>query len=416
MVDAALPYKIDRRLSVLFLDLNSYFASCEQQEHPELRGLPIVVAPVETDSTCAIAASYEAKRFGIKTGTNIGEARKMCPGLRVVSATPRLYIQYHERILETVETVLPIDKVCSVDEMRFRLIGVEREPARATELALRLKKAIREGIGECMTCSVGVAPNSFLAKLATEMQKPDGLVVLQSDDLPDRVRHLKLTDFTGINRKMQARLQAAGIFDVPALYAASPAELKVAFGSIVGERWWYLIRGYQAEIADTERKSLSHSHVLPPNLRHDEGCRQVLLRLIQKATARLRSENLCATAVWFNVSGFSKGWKAHARLAATADTVTINEAFLQLWKDRSFSRPRSVGVAFTGLYPTQVATPSLFDNGRARDLLNVAIDDVNKRFGKNSIFLAAMSDAKDTASEKIAFQKTKLFSEGLSDN
>lgn len=408
--------RLDTRLRVLFLDLNAYFASCEQQEHPELRGKPIIVAPVDADTTCAIAASYEAKRFGIKTGTQVAEAKRLCPGLIVVNGRHAIYSQYHQRVLDAVDHVLPVERVCSIDEMRFQLIGDETRPARAIELAHRLKREIRERVGQCMTCSIGIAPNAFLAKLATEMQKPDGLVVLQAQDLPDQVRHLKLTDFTGINRRMQARLQANGIFSVEQLYAASPQELKRAFGSVVGERWWYLLRGYDAEQEVGRQKTLSNSHVLPPGLRTDDGCREVLLRLIQKATARLRADGLRAQGMAVSVSGFSRSWKEHIRLDGTSDTVAVNDLFLRLWTTRDFEKPRAVGVAFYGLARDDEVTPSLFEFSVQREKFNSAVDQVNRRFGKNTIYLAGMHRAKDTAEERIAFQKTRLFSEGAGDN
>jgi DNA polymerase IV len=414
MVDVSLPEK-PRPVQILFLDLNSYFASVEQQENPELRGKPVIVAPVDTDSTCAIAASYEAKRYGIKTGTNVGEAKRLCPDLRIVPATHGLYTKYHQRILEAVDSVLPVEKVCSIDEMYFRLIGKERDQAAARELALRMKKTIREQVGECMTCSIGIAPNAFLAKLGTEMQKPDGLVVLQTDDLPERIAHLQLTDFAGINRRMKARLQAAGIFTITDLYAATPQELRIAFGSIVGERWWYLLRGYELQEEESARKSLSHSHVLPPELRTDDGCREVLLRLLQKASARLRANELCASAMSVHVRA-RRSWKAHTRLDPTNDTMTFNDALLRLWQDRDFSQPIGVGVGFYDLTEERHVTPSLFDFSVQRDELSRAVDSVNRKFGKNSVYLAGMQRAKDTASEKIAFHKTELFSEGKGDN
>lgn len=401
---------------MLFLDLNSYFASCEQQESPELRGKPIVVAPVDADTTVAIAASYEAKRFGVKTGTQIGEAKRLCPDLVVVPARPPLYVHYHNVVQRVAESVLPIDKVCSIDEMRFRLIGVEREPGQARELALKMKKAMREHAGECLTCSVGVAPNAFLAKLATEMQKPDGLVILQKDDLPSRLLGLKLTDFTGINVKMKARLNAAGLFSVQDLYDADVGELRRAFGSVVGERWWYLLRGYEMDFPETEQKSLGHSHVLSPEDRTESGCREVLLRLIQKATARLRANQLCAKSVNFHVHGLAKSWQAHSRMDATNDTIQVNDEFLRHWAGRNFERPLRVGLTFSDLVSASGVTPSLFDSGVQRGHLNEAVDRVNQKFGKNSVYLAGMRGAKDAADEKIAFNKTWLFSEGKNDN
>jgi DNA polymerase-4 len=290
MVDTILP--LERRelgLRYLFLDLNAYFASVEQQERPELRGRPIAVAPVEAETTFVIAASYEAKAKGVKCGTIVREAREMCPGIEIVQARPQVYVRYHNRVLEAVGSVLPIEQVCSIDEMRFRLLGEEREPEAALNLGRRMKKAIWDQVGGCMGCSVGIAPNGFLAKLATEIEKPNGLVCLTERDLPGRLFDLKLTDFTGINRKMAARLNGAGLFTAKDLCHATKHDLHLAFGSIVGEKWWYLLRGFDLGGDTRPQQSLGHSHVLPPRLRNDQGCREVILRLLQKASARLRA-------------------------------------------------------------------------------------------------------------------------------
>lgn len=401
---------------MLFLDLNAYFASVEQQENPELRGKPVVVAPVDSDTTCAIAVSYEAKRFGIKTGTNIGEARSLCPGLIVVGGTPGLYVSYHKQVVEAVESVVPVEKVCSIDEMRCRLIGKEQDPETVRRIALRIKESIADTVGECMTSSIGVAPNAFLAKLATEMEKPNGLVILTAEEIYERTRSLQLTDFTGINRRMKARLQAAGIFSVEHLYAATKSELRTAFGSKIGERWYYLLRGFELDLPDSDRKSLGHSHVLPPALRTDKGCHDIMLRLLAKAANRMRSLNLVAGEMSVFVHGYERSWRQHLRLPATNATRTLSEEFERMWVNRDFSRPRTVGVTFSSLAPADSVTPSLFDQGPDLKKLDGAIDSVNHRFGKNSVFLAAISDVKDRATEKISFQKVELFSEGKGDN
>lgn len=329
---------------------------------------------------------------------------------------PPLYVHYHERILAAVDTVLPVDKVLSIDEMQFKLIGTERTPQNAERLALRLKQAVRKHVGEQMTCSVGAAPNAFLAKLATDLQKPDGLVILQAGDLPDRLRGLRLTEFAGINRRMEARLQAAGIFNSDGLVDASRAELERAFGSVVGARWWYLLRGYELGLPDNERRSLGHSHVLPPDMRSDDGAYKVLLRLAQKACARLRSNGLYASSMHLSVQGFTKSWSAKAKLPSTQDSVAVNAEIAKLWAGRCFVRPRVVGITFGELSERQVVTPSLFDVSLDNAELNRAIDHVNQKFGKNTIYLAALERARDAADEKIAFNKTSLFREGKDDN
>lgn len=417
MVDEHLPIETQERpLRFLFLDLNAYFASVEQQERPELRGKPTIVVPVEADTSFAIAASYEAKAFGIKTGTQIGEAKRLCPGLHCVKARPQVYVAYHNQIIKAAETVLPVEEVCSIDEMRFRLLRTESPPEIAIQLAKRIKAAIQELVGSQMKCSVGIAPNPFLSKIATEIQKPDGLVVLEAKDLPNKLHVLKLTDFTGINRKMAARLNAKGIFSSEDLCKANRHELRDAFGSIVGERWWFYLRGFLLTAEHHDRKSLGHSHVLPPALRTDQGCREVLLRLLQKASARLRAMDLFTGEMIVSVKGFEKSWSARVKVSPTQDTIKLNAAFLEAWEGRDFSRPRGVGVTFYELKPRDEVTFSLFDEEEDRTKLNSAVDEMNQKFGKNSIYLAGMHGAKNTAKEKIAFNKTWLFSEGKGDN
>lgn len=412
MVDETLPYgKSDRLLRYLFLDLNSYFASVEQQERPELRGKPIAVCPVMADTSFVIAASYEAKKFGVRTGTMIGDAKRMCPGLELVDGRHALYSAYHKKIKAVVENVLPIDAVCSIDEMRFRLLGDERDPEAARDLALKVKATIAREVGECMTCSIGIAPNPFLAKLGTELQKPNGLVIIRLEDLPDKLHDLKLTDFTGINKRMEARLNGSGIFTAKDLTSASLHELHEAFGSIVGERWYYLLRGFDLPYESGRQKTLGHSHVLPPELRTDEGCKEVLLRLLGKASARLRSDMLWTKAMSVFVKGRTT-WKAFTRLPPTQDSVTMTEHLLRLWENRNFVSPLAVGVTFSELMFCEEVTPSLFDETVPRSKFSHAMDKLNKRYGKHTVFLAGMEKAKEAASEKIAFQKTTLFNEG----
>ena len=166
--------KPEHAVQWLFLDLNAFFASCEQQENPALRGQPIIVVQTPTDSAVAIAASYAAKAFGIKTGTLVREARQLCPAVIPVQANHRLYTEYHERILKAVDTCLPVEKVCSIDEMACRLMGTERQVPVARELAVRVKRALREQVGECLTCSVGIAPNVFLGKVGSDLRSRTG--------------------------------------------------------------------------------------------------------------------------------------------------------------------------------------------------------------------------------------------------
>ncbi|MBY0408237.1 MAG: DNA-directed DNA polymerase, partial [Rickettsiales bacterium] len=147
----------------LYVDFNSYFASVEQQLRPELRGRPVAVVPVETDATCAIAASYEAKAFGVKTGTPIYEARAKCPGLVCVLAQHEKYVDFHHRILDEVDRHIPVSAVCSIDEVACKLMDNETSRERVTEIAQSIKRGLAERVGEYVRCSIGVAPNRYLA-------------------------------------------------------------------------------------------------------------------------------------------------------------------------------------------------------------------------------------------------------------
>lgn len=417
MVDESLLKGKDRKLRYLFLDLNSYFASVEQQEHPELRGIPMAVVPVEADSSFIIAASYEAKAFGIKTGTRIGDAKKMCPGIVLRKGNHTVYAAYHQRVIEAVETVLPVEEVCSIDEMRMRLLGEECEIENALQLARDIKQAIWGQVGKCLNCSIGIASNPFLSKIATELEKPNGLQVLVASELPGPLLKLRLNDFTGINSKMKARLNGAGIFSTEDLFAASERDLRAAFGSKIGARWWYLIRGYDIGLEQNHRRSMGHSHVLAPAFRNEAGVKQVLLRLLHKAASRLRASGLCCSEMDVTVKSFEKSWSVHFRFDPTQDTTLLTSLVLEKWPERDFQRPRAVAITFYKLQEPSLVTPSLFDSEEPdRTNLSKAVDSLNQKFGKNTVYLGGLHEAKETAPERLAFNKTWLFSEGKGDN
>ena len=171
---------------------------------------------------------------GIKTGTLVRDARQLCPAVVPVQANHRLYTEYHERILKAVDTCLPVEKVCSIDEMACKLMGTERQVPAARELAVKVKRALREQVGECLTCSIGIAPNVFLGKVGSDLQKPDGLVVITKDDLPDILLRLQLQEIYGIGPRMEQRLHRAGIVNVEQLWKATPFQLRRVWGGVNG--------------------------------------------------------------------------------------------------------------------------------------------------------------------------------------
>ena len=147
-------------LNTLYVDLNSFFASVEQQMRPELRGRAVGVLPVMADTTCCIAASIDAKRHGIRTGTRVWQARKLCRDIVFVQARPALYVEVHHRIVAAVESCTPVGEVLSIDEMACTLMGRERQEAQAIALGKHIKQAIYTQVGEVLHCSIGIASNS----------------------------------------------------------------------------------------------------------------------------------------------------------------------------------------------------------------------------------------------------------------
>ena len=276
-------------LRTLAVDFNSYFASCEQQETPALRGRPIAVVPVKVETTCCISVSYAAKARGVRAEMGVGEARMRCPELALVEAHPRTYINYHHRILEVIESCIHVSGVRSIDEMECDLTATFAPRDKALGVARRIKAEISRRIGPCLTSSIGIAPNWLWAKMASDMQKPDGLVVLDDEDIPARLPGLKLRDFLGIGERMERRLLAHGIDTPSKLYAATKSELRGIWGGIEGERMHVRIHGGVVPLTVEKNQTVGHSHVLPPDRRSQALAHAVLHRLLQKAAMRLRS-------------------------------------------------------------------------------------------------------------------------------
>jgi DNA polymerase IV len=391
-------------LTTLFLDLDAYFASVEQQESPHLRGKPVAVAAVATDSTCCIAVSYEARSFGIKTGTAVGEARKLCRGLEVVAARPSLYVEYHHRIVAAVEQCLPVHVVYSVDEMSCRLMSNERDRKTAVAIAEKIKKTIHDTIGGYLRCSVGISSNRFLAKVASNMQKPDGLVVVERSDLPGILYGLTLRDFPGIGRQMLRRFHRAGILSVRQLCAMTNQEMSDVWHSIEGSRFWYALHGYDLAEMPTHRRTFGHSHVLPPKWRTREGACAVLNRLIHKAAARMRMNGYWATKLAIYVSFVpSAKWSEWTHLGICKDTLTILEGYHRLWRLCPTGKPIQVGLTLYDLVSDFYATLPLFPEENHRIRMSETMDRINVLFGRNTIYYGGMVGAEHSAPMRISF-------------
>ena len=410
----------------LFVDLNSYFASVEQQVRPELRGRPIGVVPALVDTTCCIAASYEAKAFGVRTGTTVADAKKMCPEIVLIEGRHELYRDFHHQIVGAVESCIPVTAVCSIDEMACRLMGRERALRAALDLGIRVKQTIRERVGECLRSSVGLATNRYLAKVASDMEKPDGLVALPLDILPEALSQLTLRDLPGIGARTEKRLNEKAIYTMDELMALGYEQAGEVWGSVWGERLWHWLRGEDFEMAESEHlKSLSHQHVLAPEMRTPEKAYAVVHKLLHKAAMRLRSHGLWAGSIALAI-GFAgprgekhpvstygvptKGWHAGLRLTECQDNRTLIAALQKLWESRpsghTFDQPYFVGVTLGELVPDRLHSLNLFDtlDGEQRQTrLLAAMDELNNKYGLSTLAPATMLAAYKAAPTRIAF-------------
>jgi DNA polymerase IV len=376
-----------------------------------LRCRPVAVIPTQADTTACIAASYEAKEFGVKTGTPVWEARKRCPKITFVVAEHRRYVVMHNRVLAAVRSVIPIDRVMSIDEVSCKLGPDEKTPERVAELSKQIKRAIRELAGDYMRCSIGAGPNVLLAKVAADMKKPDGLTTLTDADLPRALHRLQLSDFPGVGPRMERRLKLYGLFTVEQFCAAPVAVLTEVWGSkIHGERWHRLLHGDDVPDPPSRRQTVSHSHVLPPDLRTDSGAGAVLMRLAHKAAARLRKIGYWCGAVSVGASfhgehrGDEAWWHDGVRVPRCQDTPAVVAAARRLWERRPRGRtPFKVGVVLSELIPARSATPSLFDADHKAESVSAAMDAVNAEFGASVIYLGAMFGMRDAAPSRVAF-------------
>ena len=424
------------RFGFLHIDLNSFFASVEQQLHPEYRGKPTAVVGTMADTGTIIAASYECKALGVKTLTKVGEARAKIPDIIFVNGSHSTYAKYSHDIAAAVEKVCPVAHTPSIDEMVCELMGREQEPPNARAIALAIKGAIKTDVGETLRCSIGMAPNRYLAKIASDMQKPDGLIGLLPSQLPRAIAHLELRDLPGIGAKTEERLNKKGIHTMPELLALDRQGMHKLWDSVWGDRLYHWLRGHAtgddgAPIPNETQKSLGHSHVLGPDHRSGEGAWAVAHKLLHKAAMRLRMEHFHAATLAVTIkfsltreqaaqaqaragkvkkhtSGITQtAWGMEARFRPCQDTLSLLEVLRAVWAQRptglGYTKPFFVGVTLRNLLTESELPKTLFEEPGHRNELSATMDKLNLKFGHTTVHFAGMLPARDSAPTRIAF-------------
>ncbi|MFQ3360698.1 MAG: DNA polymerase Y family protein [Alphaproteobacteria bacterium] len=379
----------------LYVDMDSFFASVEKQLDPFLRKKPVGITAVNQDSGCIVAASYEAKAYGVKTGTRVYEAKILCPNILLRESRHKLYVRYNQKIASILDGIAELEKIRSIDEFQIALGGDSARLKSAISLAVQMKLKIKELMGPEITLSIGIASNPLLAKIASKLDKPDGLQWLSFNNMPQKIRHLDLDDLPGISRGLRLRLWKAGVYDIQSLYNLDPAHARIIWKSIEGERFVRSLRGENIPIGNTIRRRYGNSKVLSPEYRSIKKAYLVGRWLIEKSSERLRKHKYCSGRLDIIVRTSSLGtWADSITFTPSQNTFFFLEQFANLWDKMIDSiRPLyidSLGVHFSDIIFLKDRSAEFFISFEAgkqnkKEKLSSSIDNLNFRYGKRVV-------------------------------
>lgn len=394
---------------MMHIDLNSCFATIEQQAHMHLRGKPIAIAAYTTPGGCIIAPSIEAKKLGIKVGMRVFEARLICPDIIVRSPDTLLIRDVHVKFKKIFQDYSPYVTPKSIDEAIIEFNGMEELCKRSlTDIALEIKKRLRLEIGEWISCSIGIATNRFLAKVAAGLHKPDGLVVITHRNLLSVYKKLVLVDLPGINKRFEARLNAVGIFTPIQFFHTSEIVLKKqVFQSILGYMWYIRLRGFEADAIDFKRKSYGQDYALSHKTNKDYELAPLLMKLCEKMGRRIRKNGYAACGIhvaclYEDGSYWHRAYKMHCPCYTTLDLYrralwVFNQ---RLYKEKKVSK---LSVSCYDLIFQKGSQTSLFDIERKEEKIQSAIDNLNNKYGEYVVTPALMMGMESVIIDRIAF-------------
>ena len=407
----------ERELECLLIDMNSFFASCEQQDHPELRGRPVAIVPSMHESTTILAASYEAKAYGVTTGTKIFEAKRKIPKIALVLSSHRKYLEYHEKVKEAIDETCPVQRVLSIDEMYCRLIGREREPENARRIAIAAKNNIRHRVGACLTSSVGIAVNPLLAKMATDLVKPDGLVIVPQIKIIEVFGHKPLSIVPGIGPKTFQTLQSHNIRNISDLLNCDLMNIRQVLGGPAGIKLIQNLKGDWIDRGAKDQQAYSAEHVLSPEFRSMKQSLVVGLKLMGKVVNRIRRDEVKAGRLGIDI--ISKSGE-HIQVARKFMTTDDRRFFIRIFGEiereilfkKSDLIPMKIAVQLSDVEKCDREQLTLFQNAKS-DSLNIAIDEICAKFGPQALIPAPLVKIRDHAKTGIAFSSIPDFADEL---
>ena len=390
--------------TMMLVDMNSFFASVEQQANPRFRGRPLGVVASMHPTSCIIAASKEAKTLGITTGTLIYKAQKICPGIILTESEPMKYREVSRRVNEIFQSYTDRVEPYSIDES---FLDLSQQRLNPLAVGAEIKQRIRDEVGEYLTCSVGIASNKFMGKLAADMKKPDGLTVVWREHLPQIYQRLRFTDLWGVARGWEKRLNRIGITSPLQMLNYPVSNLLAVFGK-PGFYIWQRINGLEQDEVnplEDDPKSFGHSWVLNFRTTDKSKLAVVIMRLAEKAARRMRDKGFKASGIYLSVTEAS-GKYFHISRKLNHPINTGQELYnhaLNLWKTWQFELPiMHIATGFTRL-TSDCLQLDLFGN-KLPDLV-AAIDQINNRYGEFTIRSGILTHTQDFAPDAIAFGK-----------
>ncbi len=399
----------------MHIDLNSCFATVEQQARPLLRGKPVGVTNRLSKHACVVAASYEAKRQGVKVGMRADEARLLVPDLVVLETDPPKYHFVYQKLVAIMSSYSPAVTMKSIDEGIIDFHGSRAviNTRSLIDIGQEIKQRLKDEVGCWMRCNIGIAPNRFLAKQAASLHKPDGLDYIDHTNLRQVLSSLTLIDLTGIAERNQARLNASGIYTpLQFLDAPSDALKHLVFHSVCGEDWYQRLRGYEVDDQLSTTKTIGRQYVLE-DTRIDEATLQSRLAYLCETTGmKLRYKNMSARGIYVYVRSIDGDYWYDRKVFGSSfysNQEVYRRALLLFNRRPQDIVIREIGVSCYHLGPSERSQLSLLEEVNREAWLTEAVDCINQKYGEFTVTSAVSAASKPVVKQKIPFGTTRYF-------
>ena len=373
--------------AIVLVDMNAFFASVEQLDHPEWRGRALAVTNGK-QGTCVITSSYEARAFGIKTGMRLREAQRLCPDLVQVPANPERYVGVSRAIMDALATLTPDFEIFSIDEAFLDVTRCQLLFGSPEKIGLMAKALVFEASG--LQCSIGVSGDKTTAKYAAKLQKPNGFTVIPPWEAKARLKQVPVTELCGIKSGIGGFLARHGVMTCGDMEKVPISILAKRFGNL-GRRIWYMCQGADPDPVHTQvgsPKSMGHGKVMPPNTRDVQVIETYLMHMCEKLGARLRRHHFHAQHFFAGVRSYDFGW-----LGTVGQTVQATNDGREIYQLSSFILAQRwqgepvCQIQVTALDPSSAGLQLDFlaESDTKRELVNEVMDDINDKFGEFTI-------------------------------